>query len=84
MFPSLASIIPTKSAKRIIGSISPFAIAPIGFLGMMLSKVSTISVSSAVVVISAFSTESISRPMPGSIILATVRAITTARAVVAM
>ena len=40
-FPSFASITPTNRANTMMGSISPFAMEPIGFFGMMLSSVST-------------------------------------------
>ena len=79
--PSFASITPTNSANTMIGSISPLAMEPIGFLGIMLSRVSTIAVGSAAVT-SFCSTALRLTPMPGLISCATVSARVTAIMVV--
>ena len=81
LLPILASSTPINSANTMIGSISPFAIAPIGFFGMIFSSVSAIETCS-VLPISALLTFSMATPVPGSIISAIPKATIMASAVV--
>ena len=81
LLPILANIIPTIRANKIVGNISPFAKAPIGFLGIIFKSVSARLVLSAIVT-SAVSMLDVSRPIPGLIMFPTVRATVIATAVV--
>ena len=80
--PSFASMMPTNSAKTIIGSISPLAREAAGFFGMIFRIVSVRLVVVSEVATSAVCTASISRPIPGLISIATPSARQTASAVV--
>ena len=79
--PNFARIIPTISANKMIGSISPLASAPSGLVGMIFSSVSG-RLTLPAMATSLRSMEDISSPTPGFITLATSMAAVMARAVV--
>ena len=81
--PKTAITMPQNSAKKMMGSMSPLASAPMGFWGTMLSTVSAMESSSAAATVAwAGTTDPMSTPLPGLIRVATPRATATATAVV--
>ena len=83
---NFAKIIPTIKAKTIICSISPFAKEAIGLVGIIFKIVSTkdksVFVAELSMVVFTFSTALISKPKPGLIKEATLKATATASIVV--
>ena len=65
------NVIPKNKAKKIVPSISPFANALIGFVGIILFKISNIDVEDVSLLVSKASILSIfAAPIPGCIVFA--------------
>ena len=83
LFPSFASMIPTKTENTMIGNISPSAIEEMMFLGMIFKMVSAMLMLSFTVT-SPDSTAEMDSPMPGRTSMPSAKAIVIARDVVAV